>query len=160
MSLAVGERIGRYEILAPLGAGGMGEVYSARDPQLDRPVAIKILTTTRATGVQLERFEREARAVARITHPHICTIHDVGDFGGVPFLVMELLEGETLADRLERGPLPVDRALVSAGQIASALDAAHRKGVYSTPLKSRSSLPNSCRFAAGCMRLRGARRVA
>jgi hypothetical protein len=135
MSLAVGERIGRYEILAPLGAGGMGEVYSARDPQLDRPVAIKILTTSRATGVQLERFEREARAVARITHPHICTIHDVGDFGGVPFLVMELLEGETLADRLERGPLPVDRALVSAGQIASALDAAHRKGVIHRDLK-------------------------
>jgi hypothetical protein len=135
MSLAVGERIGRYEILAPLGAGGMGEVYSARDPQLDRPVAIKILTASRATGSQLERFQREARAVARITHPHICTIYDVGDFAGVPFLVMELLEGETLADRLERGPLPIDRALVSAGQIASALDAAHRKGVIHRDLK-------------------------
>jgi hypothetical protein len=135
MSLAVGERIGRYEILAPLGAGGMGEVYSARDPQLDRPVAIKVLTASRATGPQLDRFQREARAVARITHPHICTIYDVGDFEGVPFLVMELLEGETLADRLERGPLPVDRALVSAGQIASALDAAHRKGVIHRDLK-------------------------
>ena len=117
MSLAAGERIGRYEILAPLGAGGMGEVYYARDPQLDRPVAIKILTSSRATGPQLERFQREARAVARITHPHICTIYDVGQFDGVPFLVMEFLEGESLAQRLERGPLPVDRALASPARL-------------------------------------------
>ena len=113
----------------------MGEVYSARDPQLDRPVAIKILTASRATRLQLERFQREARAVARITHPHICTVYDVGEFDGVPFLVMELLEGETLAERLERGPLPVERALVSAGQMAGALDAAHRKGVIHRDLK-------------------------
>ena len=135
MPLAAGDRIGRYEILAPLGAGGMGEVYHARDPQLDRAVAIKILTSSRATGPQLERFQREARAVARITHPHICTIYDVGQFDGVPFLVMELLEGETLADRLEHGPLPIDRALITAGQIATALDAAHRKGVIHRDLK-------------------------
>ena len=135
MPLAVGDRIGRYEILAPLGVGGMGEVYYARDPQLDRAVAIKILTSSRATGPQLERFQREARAVARITHPHICTIYDVGQFDGVPFLVMELLEGETLAERLEHGPLPIDRALISAGQIAEALDAAHRKGVIHRDLK-------------------------
>ena len=136
MSLAVGERIGRYEILAPLGAGGMGEVYYARDPQLERAVAIKVLTSSRdATSLQLERFQREARAIARITHPHICTIHDVGEVDGVPFLVMELLEGETLAERLERGPLPMDRALVSAGQIAEALDAAHKKGVVHRDLK-------------------------
>jgi eukaryotic-like serine/threonine-protein kinase len=107
MTLAAGERIGRYEILAPIGAGGMGEVYRARDPHLERSVAIKILTASRgATGPQLERFHREARAVARITHPHICTVHDVGQLDGVPFLVMELLEGETLAERLERGPRP------------------------------------------------------
>ena len=136
MSLAVGERIGRYEILAPLGFGGMGEVYYARDPQLERPVAIKVLTASRdATALQLERFLREARAIARITHAHICTIHDVGDVDGVPFLVMELLEGETLAGRLERGPLPMDRALVAASQIAEALDAAHKKGVVHRDLK-------------------------
>jgi dipeptidyl aminopeptidase/acylaminoacyl peptidase len=136
MTLAAGERVGRYEILAPIGAGGMGEVYRARDPQLERSVAIKILTASRsATGLQLERFSREARAVARITHPHICTVHDVGELDGVPFLVMELLEGETLAERLERGPLAVDRALVFAGQIAAALDAAHTRGVVHRDLK-------------------------
>jgi len=135
MSLIVGERIGRYEILAPLGAGGMGEVYYARDPELERPVAIKILTSARATGPQLERFQREARAIARITHAHICTIYDVGQVGEVPFLVMELLEGETLAQRLERGPLSVDRALTAASEIAAALDAAHRKGVIHRDLK-------------------------
>jgi Tol biopolymer transport system component len=136
MSFAVGERIGRYEILAPLGSGGMGEVYYARDPHLERPVAIKILTASRdAIPLQLERFQREARAIARITHAHICTIHDVGEMGGVPFLVMELLEGETLAERLERGPLAMDRALIAAGQIAEALEAAHRKGVVHRDLK-------------------------
>src|SRR6187200_883052 len=135
MPLVVGDRIGRYEILAPLGAGGMGEVYHARDPQLDRAVAIKILTSSRVTAIHLERFQREARAVARITHPHICTIYDVGEFDGVPFLVMELLEGQTLSERLERGPLPADTVLASAGQIAAALDAAHRKGVIHRDLK-------------------------
>jgi Tol biopolymer transport system component len=114
----------------------MGEVYYARDPQLERSVAVKVLTASRdATPLQLERFQREARAIARITHAHICTIHDVGEMDGVPFLVMELLEGETLAARLERGPLAMDGALVAAGQIAEALDAAHRKGVVHRDLK-------------------------
>ena len=136
MSLAAGERIGRYEILAPLGAGAMGEVYRARDCHLERWVAIKILTSTRhATAPQLARFRREARAIARITHPQICTVHDVGEIDGVPFLVLELLDGETLAERLESGPLPLDRALAVAGGIAAALDAAHRKGVVHRDLK-------------------------
>jgi Tol biopolymer transport system component len=114
----------------------MGEVYYARDPQLERSVAVKVLTASRdATPLQLERFQREARAIARITHAHICTIHDVGEMDGVPFLVMELLEGETLAARLERGPLTMDGALLAAGQIAEALDAAHRKGVVHRDLK-------------------------
>jgi eukaryotic-like serine/threonine-protein kinase len=136
MSLVVGDRIGRYEILAPIGAGSMGEVYRARDSQLDRSVALKILTSSRhAATLQLERFQREARAIARITHPHICTIHDVGEIDSVPFLVMELLEGETLAERLERGPLPVQQAASIACDIATALDAAHQKGVVHRDLK-------------------------
>ena len=148
MSLVAGERVGRYEVLAPLGAGAMGEVYYARDPELDRPVAIKVLTSSRATGLQLERFQREARAVARITHPHICTVYDVGQVDGVPFLVMELLEGETLAARLEHGALPLDKALGFAGQIAAALDAAHRKGVIHRDLK-----PSNVMLTAGGVKL-------
>jgi Tol biopolymer transport system component len=136
MPIAAGVRIGRYEILAPIGAGGMGEVYRARDAQLDRSVAIKILTASvHATSQQRERFQREARAIARITHPHICAVYDAGEVDGVPFLVMELLEGETLAERLEGGPLAVNQALAIAGDVASALDAAHRKGVVHRDLK-------------------------
>jgi hypothetical protein len=136
MALAAGTRIGPYEILASLGAGGMGEVYRARDPRLDRAVAVKILTSPRgATAAELERFQREARAIARLSHPHICTVHDVGQQDGVAFLVMELLEGETLAERLQRGAVPLDRAHVIAVQIAEALDAAHGKGVIHRDLK-------------------------
>ena len=128
MSLARGAQIGPYEIVAPLGAGGMGEVYRARDPRLDRAVAIKILLSPHgASPAQLERFQREAQSLARISHPHICTLHDVGQHDGVAFLVMELLEGETLAERLERGAIPIDQALVIATQIAEALNALHRK---------------------------------
>ena len=104
MSLAAGARLGPYEILSALGAGGMGEVYKARDTRLDRTVAIKILSSGIASTPELrERFEREARTVASLSHPHICTLHDVGQQGGNDFLVMEYLEGETLEQRLKKG---------------------------------------------------------
>ena len=136
MSLAAGSQIGPYEILASLGAGGMGEVYRARDPRLDRAVAVKVLTSSPgATSVELERFQREARAIARLSHPHICTVHDVGQENGVAYLVMELLEGETLAERLERGPVSLERSVTLAVQIAEALDASHGKGVIHRDLK-------------------------
>ena len=122
--------------MAPLGVGGMGEVYRARDPRLDRSVAIKILFSPHgASPTQLERFQCEAQSLARISHPHICTLHDVGQQDGVAFLVMELLEGETLAERLERGPIPIDQALVIAAQIAEALNALHRKDIVHRDLK-------------------------
>jgi eukaryotic-like serine/threonine-protein kinase len=136
MSLDVSSRIGPYEIVALIGTGGMGEVYHAKDSRLDRSVAIKVLTSAR--GVErheLDRFKREARAIARVNHPSICTVHDVGEHEGVPFLVMELLEGETLAERLELGALPVDRAVAIAAEIAEALDAAHSKEVVHRDLK-------------------------
>ena len=136
MSLAPGAQIGPYEIVAPLGVGGMGEVYRARDPRLERAVAIKILLSAHgASPTQLERFQREAQSLARISHPHICTLHDVGQHDGVAFLVMELLEGETLAERLERGAIPLDQALVIAAQIAEALNALHKKDIVHRDLK-------------------------
>jgi len=136
MSLAPGSQLGPYEILASLGAGGMGEVYRARDHRLDRTVAIKVLSASQDTDPERrERFAREARAIARLSHPNICALHDVGDYNGTVFLVMELVEGETLADRLETGPIPLDRALPIAVQVAEALDAAHKKGVIHRDLK-------------------------
>src|SRR4030095_16159480 len=104
MSLAAGTKLGPYEITTPLGAGGMGEVYRARDTRLDRQGAIKILPAALATDPQFrERFDREARVISQLTHPHICTLYDVGDHDGTAFLVMEFLEGETLAERLAKG---------------------------------------------------------
>ena len=136
MSLSVGTRLGPYEILSPLGAGGMGEVYKARDTRLDRAVAIKILGATLAGDPQFkDRLDREARAISQLTHPHICTLHDVGEHDGTAFLVMELLDGETLADRLKKGALPVDEALKIGIQIADALDAAHRHDMVHRDLK-------------------------
>jgi serine/threonine-protein kinase len=136
MALVTGARLGPYEIVAPLGAGGMGEVYRARDTRLDRTVAIKVLPSVLAADAQFrERFEREARAISALTHPHICTLHDVGEHDGSAFLVMEYLEGETLASRLARGHLRVDEALSFAIQIADALDAAHRRGIVHRDLK-------------------------
>src|SRR5205809_605547 len=133
MALSVGTKLGPYEVLAPVGAGGMGEVYKARDTRLDRTVAIKILPS--ADPELRARFEREAKAIAALQHPHICTLHDVGHQDGTDYLVMEYLEGETLADRLTRGPLKLDEALKTAIDIADALDAAHRAGRVHRDLK-------------------------
>src|SRR5262245_60619450 len=119
MPLTVGTRLGPYEILALLGAGGMGEVYRAKDTRLDRMVAIKILPTHLSKNSDLkQRFEREARAISSLTHPHICGLHDVGSQDGTEFLVMEYLEGETLAQRLAKGPLPTDQVLRYGIQIS------------------------------------------
>jgi serine/threonine protein kinase len=127
----IGQRIGVYEIRSLLGAGGMGEVYRARDTKLDRDVAIKVLPAEFAADPdRIARFEREARALATLNHPHIATIHGFEDTPGVPALVMELIEGETLADRLASAPIPVGEALTVAGQIAEALEAAHGRGLF------------------------------
>ena len=136
MPISPGARLGSYEVLSPLGAGGMGEVYKARDTRLDRTVAIKVLPSHLADKPQLrERFEREARTVASLNHPHICVLHDIGQQDGIHFLVMEYLEGETLAQRLDKGPLPLDQVLRYAIEIADALDKAHRQGVTHRDLK-------------------------
>ena len=130
MPLEPGTPLGPYEVVAPIGAGGMGEVYEARDTRLDRRVAIKVLPDHLSDSDELrQRFEQEARAVSSLNHPHICTLHDIGRENGVDFMVMELLEGETLADRLERGALSVEDALELARQIADALDEAHRRDI-------------------------------
>jgi Tol biopolymer transport system component/tRNA A-37 threonylcarbamoyl transferase component Bud32 len=129
MPLTAGHKLGPYEILAPAGAGGMGEVYKARDTRLNRTVAVKILTS------QSERFEREARTVASLNHPHICVLHDIGSHDGTPYMVMEFLEGETLAARIARGPLPIEEALRLAVQVGDALDRAHRAGVTHRDIK-------------------------
>jgi eukaryotic-like serine/threonine-protein kinase len=136
MPLSTGDTLGPYEIVEAIGKGGMGEVYRARDPRLGREVAIKVLPDHLASDPQRrERFEREARAVSRVNHPHICTLHDVGEQDGLYYLVMELVKGETLESRLARGHLPLDQALEFAVQIADALDKAHRHGVVHRDLK-------------------------
>jgi eukaryotic-like serine/threonine-protein kinase len=136
MPLVIGASLGPYEILAPLGAGGMGEVYMARDTRLDRTVAIKVLSAQLATDQQFrDRFDREARAVAALSHPHICALYDVGHQDGTAFLVMEYLEGETLDARLKKDRLPVAQALQYAAQIGDALDKAHRAGIVHRDLK-------------------------
>src|SRR5215469_9765345 len=112
MGLPSGTKLGPYEILAPLGAGGMGEVYRARDTRLDRSVAVKILPARLSADPEArQRFDREARAISALNHPNICTLYDVGHKDGVDYLVMEFLEGETLADRIRKGPLPVEQVL-------------------------------------------------
>ena len=136
MSLAAGTKLGPYEILTPLGAGGMGEVYKARDTRLDRAVAIKVLSPHLAQDEAFRaRFDREAKAISQLSHPHICALHDVGHQDGVHFLVLEYLEGETLAKRIERGAIPVDQAIKIGVEICDALDKAHRHGVTHRDLK-------------------------
>jgi Tol biopolymer transport system component/tRNA A-37 threonylcarbamoyl transferase component Bud32 len=137
MSLTPGTRLGAYEIIAPLGEGGMGEVYRARDTRLDRTVAIKVLTGALAADAESrQRFEQEARAIAALNDPHICTIHDIGRHGDQDYIVLEHLEGETLASRLKKTPvLPLDEALAIAVQIGDALDRAHRAGISHRDLK-------------------------
>ena len=140
MPLAPGSRLGPYQVTATLGAGGMGEVYRARDTRLGRDVAIKVLPQhLSADAARRERFEREARVVSNLNHPHICTLYDVGTQetaqGTVDYLVMEHIEGDTLADRLAKGPLPVEQTLRTAMEIADALDKAHRQGVIHRDLK-------------------------
>jgi Tol biopolymer transport system component/predicted Ser/Thr protein kinase len=132
MDMQPGTRLGPYEIVSRIGAGGMGEVFRARDTRLERSVAIKVLPAELARNAQLRvRFEREAKAISQLNHPHICTLYDVGD----DYLVMELLEGETLADRIARGPLPLADVLRYGAQIADALDRAHRAGIVHRDLK-------------------------
>jgi serine/threonine protein kinase len=136
MTLTAGTKLGPYEILAPLGAGGMGEVYRARDTRLGREVAVKVLPDSLAhDGDALARFEREARLLAALDHPHIAGIHGIEESGEARYLVLELVEGSSLAERLAAGPLPVDESLRIAAQIADALDAAHAKGIVHRDLK-------------------------
>jgi Tol biopolymer transport system component/predicted Ser/Thr protein kinase len=136
MALVAGTRLGPYEILSPLGAGGMGEVYRANDTRLDRTVAIKVLNSSLVATPDLKaRFEREARTISQLNHPNICTLHDVGHEGGTDFLVMEFIEGESLADRLRKGPLPLDQLLKIGIETADALDTAHRAGIVHRDLK-------------------------
>ena len=141
MALTPGTRLGVYEVTAQIGEGGMGEVYKGRDTRLDRTVAIKVLHESLSSDPQFRvRFDREARAISQLTHPHVCTLYDIGEQAGTAFLVMEFLEGETLADRLSRGvsdkpAVPVDEALRLAIQIADALATAHHKGIIHRDLK-------------------------
>jgi eukaryotic-like serine/threonine-protein kinase len=136
MAILPGRRLGPYEILSSIGAGGMGEVYRAKDTRLDRIVAIKVLPPHLADSPELrERLEREARTIASLNHPHICTLYDIGHQDGTDFLVMEYLDGETLAQRLGKGPLPLEQVLQYAIEISDALDKAHRKGVTHRDIK-------------------------
>ena len=136
MSLAPGQRLGPYEILAPLGAGGMGEVYRAHDPRLGRDVAIKVLPSAYSGDAdRLRRFQQEARAAGTLNHPNILAIYDIGTHEGSPFVVSELLEGETLRDRLQEGPLAPRKGIEYASQIARGLAAAHEKGIVHRDLK-------------------------
>ncbi|HEY3204696.1 MAG TPA: protein kinase [Thermoanaerobaculia bacterium] len=136
MTVAAGTRLGPYEILAPIGAGGMGEVYRARDTRLERTVAVKILPSLSTPSPEArQRFEREAKTISQLSHPHICALYDVGREGETEYLVMELLEGETLLDRLAKGPLPLEPTLRYGMEIADALDKAHRQGIVHRDLK-------------------------
>src|SRR5499425_1602239 len=149
MPLVSGTKLGPYEVLGPLGAGGMGEVYRARDTRLERTVAIKILPAQfSADPGRKQRFEREAKTISSLNHPNICTLHDIGSQDGVDYLVMECVEGETLAKRLEKGPLLLEQVLKYGAQIADALDKAHRAGIVHRDLK-----PGNIMLTAGGAKL-------
>ncbi|HEV8117863.1 MAG TPA: serine/threonine-protein kinase, partial [Thermoanaerobaculia bacterium] len=136
MTLDAGTRLGPYEIGSAIGAGGMGEAYRARDTRLERTVAIKVLPSHLSKSEEIrQRFEREAKTISQLSHPHICALYDVGNQDGVEYLVMEFLEGETLAERLVKGPLPVEQTLKYGIEIADALDKAHRQGIVHRDLK-------------------------
>ena len=136
MSLPPGTRLGSYEVLQPLGAGGMGEVYRARDTKLNREVALKVLPTGFAADAdRLGRFQREARTLAELNHPHIAHVHGLEEANGIRAIVMELVEGEDLSARLARGAIPLDEALPIARQIAEALEEAHARGIIHRDLK-------------------------
>ena len=148
MSVGPGTRVGPYEIVAALGAGGMGEVYRARDTRLKRDVALKILPESFASDPErLARFQREAELLAALNHPHIAQIYGVEESTGVRALIMELIDGETLADRIARGAIPFDEALPIAKQIAEALAAAHEQGIIHRDLKPANIKlrPGRCR---------------
>ncbi len=153
MALQSGTKLGTYEILSSLGAGGMGEVYRTRDTKLGREVAIKILSPELGKDEErLARFEREARLLASVNHPAIATLHGFENDDGTPYLVMELVEGETLAERIAGGPMSADKALPIFTQIAEALEAAHEKATISLPTESTScssgarAIPTRARF--------------
>jgi serine/threonine protein kinase len=136
MALISGAKLGPYEIESPLGAGGMGEVYRARDTRLDRTVAVKILPAHLSDNPEAkQRFEREARTISSLNHPHICVLHDVGTQDGTAYLVMEYVQGESLDARLQKGPLPLKQALECGVQICDALEKAHRAGIVHRDLK-------------------------
>src|SRR6516165_3298611 len=136
MALTFGIKLGPYEVLSPLGAGGMGEVYRARDNRLGRDVAIKVLPAHFCSDpVRRQRFEREARTISSLNHPHICVLYDVGQQDGIDYLVMECVEGVTLEKRLEKGPLPVKQVVKIGAEVADALGRAHRSGVVHRDLK-------------------------
>src|SRR5262245_6351164 len=141
MTLSAGSRLGPYEIISPLGAGGMGEVYRARDTRLDRTVAIKVLPEHLSASLESrQRFEREARTISQLSHPHICALYDFGRDGDIEYLVMEYLEGQTLADRLAKGPFSLDQTLRCGMEIADALDKAHRQGIVHRDLKPANAM--------------------
>src|SRR5271154_5765761 len=136
MALSAGTRLGPYEIVAAIGAGGRGGVYKAKDTRLERTVAVKVLPQQLSASPEVrQRFEREAKTISQLSHSHICALYDVGNQDGIEYLVMELLEGETLADRLGRGSLPLEQVLRYGTEIADALDKAHRQGIVHRDLK-------------------------
>jgi serine/threonine protein kinase len=136
MALISGTKLGPYEIQSPLGAGGMGEVYLGRDTRLERTVAVKILPSHLSENPEAkQRFDREARTISSLSHPHICTLYDVGHHDGIDYLVMEYVEGETLADTLRKGPLSVERILKYGVEICQGLERAHRSGIVHRDLK-------------------------